>query len=110
MKSTASNAAPPRSTRHKYGVQIEWQGQGLDEVGRDSNSGDIRVRIDKRYFRPTEVDRLLGDPAKAKEVLGWEAKTEIDVLVKEMVEADLLEARRDHLCETSGFRTLNHFE
>lgn len=92
------------------GFQIEWEGKGLDEVGRDAVSGKILVRIDERYFRPTEVDFLLGDPTKTKEVLGWEAKTGIDQLVEEMVQADLKEAQRDHLCKTSGFETLNNFE
>lgn len=92
------------------GFQIEWEGTGLDEVGRDAASGEVLVRIDERYFRPTEVDYLLGDPAKAKEKLGWEAKTGIDELVEEMVQADLEEAKRDHLVKTSGFKTLNNFE
>lgn len=92
------------------GFQIEWEGKGLDEVGRDSTTGQALVRIDERYFRPTEVDFLLGDPSKAKEKLGWEAKTDIDELVEEMVQADLQEAQRDHLVKTSGFKTLNNFE
>ena len=92
------------------GFQIEWEGKGLDEVGRDVASGKVMVRVDKRYFRPTEVDFLLGDPTKTKEVLGWEAKIQIDELVEEMVKADLKDAQRDHLCKTSGFKTLNHFE
>lgn len=92
------------------GFQIEWEGEGLDEIGCDVASGKVLVRVDERYFRPTEVDFLLGDPSKAKEVLGWEAKTGIDGLVEEMVQADLREAQRDHLCKTSGFQTLNNFE
>lgn len=92
------------------GFQIAWEGEGLDEVGRDVASGKVMVRVDERYFRPTEVDFLLGDPTKAKEVLGWEAKTQIDELVEEMVKADLKDAQRDHLCKTSGFKTLNNFE
>lgn len=92
------------------GFQIEWEGKGLNEVGRDASSGKVMVRIDERYFRPTEVDFLLGDPAKAKDKLGWEATTNIDELVEEMVQADLQEAQRDHLVKTSGFKTLNNFE
>lgn len=92
------------------GFQIEWEGKGLDEIGRDAASGKALVRIDERYFRPTEVDFLLGDPTKTKEKLGWVAKTDIDGLVEEMVQADLKEAQRDHLCKTSGFETLNNFE
>lgn len=92
------------------GFIIEWEGEGLNEVGRDSMSGKVMVRVDKRYFRPTEVDLLLGDPTKASEKLGWKAKVSIDELVEEMVKADLQEAQRDHLCKTSGFQTLNNFE
>jgi GDPmannose 4,6-dehydratase len=92
------------------GFNVEWEGEGLDEVGREAASGKVLVRIDKRYFRPTEVDFLLGDPTKAKQVLGWQAKIGFDELVQSMVKADLREAQRDHLCKTSGFQTLNNLE
>ena len=68
---------------------IEWSGSGLDEVGKDANTGKVLVEIDPRYFRPTEVDYLLGDPTKAKTDLGWSASILFSDLVKEMVEADL---------------------
>ena len=73
------------------GITIEWQGETgtVDEVGVDTATGNTVVRIDTDYFRPTEVDLLLGDPTKAKEKLGWTSKTSFDDLVKEMVEADL---------------------
>lgn len=69
--------------------EIEWNGSGLDETGTDKRSGKVLVRIDSRYFRPTEVDCLLGDPSKAKEVLGWEHTTPFRRLVAEMMEQDL---------------------
>ena len=69
------------------GVTITWQGKGVDETGSDQN-GTVVVRVDPAYFRPTEVDLLLGDPKKAKEQLGWVPKTDLDALIKEMVEAD----------------------
>lgn len=72
-------------------MPIEWRGKGLDEVGVNAQSGEELVKIDPVYFRPTEVDLLLSDPAKAKEVLGWEHKTTFDELVEEMVRADLEE-------------------
>lgn len=72
------------------GVTIEWHGEGVDEVGIDSDSGAVRVRIDPRYFRPTEVDQLLCDPAKAKKILGWECTVTFPELVEDMVKADLL--------------------
>jgi len=77
-------------------IQIRWKGVGVDEVGVDQNDRVV-VRIDSRYFRPTEVDLLLGNPAKIKKVLGWEAKTSFDELVKEMVQADLQEVNVSHL-------------
>jgi GDPmannose 4,6-dehydratase len=69
--------------------RIEWQGEGVDEVGIDARSGDVLVQIDPRYFRPTEVDLLLGDPSKARRVLGWHHKITFPKLVSEMVTSDL---------------------
>lgn len=73
----------------EVGRTIEWRGEGVDEQGLDADTGQVLVEIDPRYFRPTEVDLLLGDPTKAKEVLGWEHSTPFAQLVKEMVETDL---------------------
>lgn len=73
----------------QVGRQIAWRGDGVDEVGYDSKTNDIVVEVDSRYFRPTEVDQLIGDPAKAKRVLGWTHQTSFVDLVSEMVEADL---------------------
>lgn len=72
-------------------VKIEWRGEGLEEQGVNAKTGDVLVRIDPVYFRPTEVDLLLSDPTKAREVLGWEHKTSFAELVEEMVRADLAE-------------------
>jgi GDPmannose 4,6-dehydratase len=74
---------------------IHWRGRGGDEVGICARSGEELVRIDPRYFRPTEVDRLQGDPSKARAALGWHHRTTFAELVREMVEADLAEVRRD---------------
>jgi GDPmannose 4,6-dehydratase len=71
------------------GMPIEWEGEGTNEVGRNADSGAVVVRIDKRYYRPTEVDQLLGDPSKAREKLGWKPTVLFDQLVKIMTEADL---------------------
>ncbi len=73
------------------GVAIEWRGAGVKERGFDSASGAVRVEIDQRYFRPTEVDCLIGDPAKAERVLGWRATTKFEALVRDMVAADRAE-------------------
>ncbi|MEE4355992.1 MAG: GDP-mannose 4,6-dehydratase [Desulfococcaceae bacterium] len=94
----------------EIGITVRWEGAGTDEVGKDSESGKVLVRIDPRYFRPTEVDFLLGDPAKAKEKLGWESRVSFGKLVKMMVAEDIREAERDRLCQKEGFPTFQHFE
>jgi GDPmannose 4,6-dehydratase len=73
----------------RIGRSIEWKGAGVDEVGLDSATGEILIRVDSRYFRPTEVDLLLGDPSKAQRVLGWKHKITFPELVSDMVESDL---------------------
>jgi GDPmannose 4,6-dehydratase len=92
------------------GMQIEWIGSGLQEQGIDRKSGRAVVKIDARYFRPTEVEALLGDASKAQEKLGWTAQTSFEDLVREMVEADLEAARRDALVAREGFKTYKHHE
>ena len=77
------------------GRPIAFEGEGIDEKGRCAKTGDVLVEIDPRYFRPTEVDLLIGDPAKAKEKLGWEHKTSVRELVREMVRADLIAIPRE---------------
>lgn len=77
----------------QIGRTIIWEGEGIDEVGRDAKTNKILIRIDPKYFRQTEVDLLIGDPTKAKKVLGWEAKIELEELVSEMVEVALRNAR-----------------
>jgi GDPmannose 4,6-dehydratase len=86
----------------KVGRMIEWQGKGVDEIGIDGCNGKILVRIDPRYFRPTEVDLLLGDPSKARRVLGWHHKVTFPELVSEMVNSDLeVIAKEFHQSERS---------
>ncbi|KAI0267284.1 hypothetical protein BC834DRAFT_981273 [Gloeopeniophorella convolvens] len=71
------------------GVQIQWSGQGVKEVGKDAQSGRVLVQVDPMYFRPAEVEQLLGRPTKAEKLLGWKRQVDFDTLVKEMVEADV---------------------
>ncbi len=101
------------------GISLAWDGSGLQETGRVVSApdtptgpkpGDVVVRIDPRYFRPTEVDTLLGDPTKAKEKLGWVAKTSFETLVAEMIAADLRTAQRDALVAREGYTIFNHHE
>jgi GDPmannose 4,6-dehydratase len=79
----------------EVGRGIEWRGKGIDETGVDGKSGKTVVRIDPQYFRPTEVDELIGDASKARQKLGWTPKTTFAQLVKEMVAGDLAIARRE---------------
>ncbi len=103
----------------EVGVRLRWEGEGIEETGivdriegRTSalRDGDKVVRIDPGYYRPTEVDHLLGDPTKAKEVLGWEPRVTFDALVRTMVQEDLKEADRDRLCDIAGFPVNRHVE
>jgi GDPmannose 4,6-dehydratase len=91
-------------------ITMRWEGEGVDEKGYDEATGACLVEVDKRYFRPTEVETLLGDPTKAKEKLGWVPKITLDEMVKEMVDNDVMIAKRDALCEKEGFRTNRYFE
>jgi GDPmannose 4,6-dehydratase len=75
------------------GIELEWTGRGLDEEGRRADTGAVVVKIDPRYFRPTEVDALLGDASKAREKLGWRPRWTLEALIEEMVAADVQEAR-----------------
>jgi GDPmannose 4,6-dehydratase len=95
---------------HEVKIGIRWEGEGVDEKGYDTDSGNAIVEVDKRYFRPTEVETLLGDPTKAKKKLGWTPKVTFKELVSEMVREDLKEAERDALCKREGFRTFKYHE
>ena len=79
----------------RIGRTIEWRGQGVDEKGIDAKDGRVLVEVDPRYFRPTEVEQLLGDPSKARQRLGWHHKITFDELVREMVDSDLAEMKRE---------------
>jgi GDPmannose 4,6-dehydratase len=91
-------------------MQIEWQGEGVDEVGIDASTGRTLIHVDPRYFRPTEVETLLGDPSKARKKLGWEAEVTFAELVEEMVDSDLEVANRDALVAKEGYRVYKHHE
>jgi len=107
----------------ELGIRLRWEGQGVEEVGIVGavdaarvggksvlQQGDTVVRIDPRYFRPAEVDTLLGDPRKAKQKLGWEARISFKEMVEEMVRTDLEIARRDELVRQSGFQVYDYNE
>jgi len=92
------------------GKTIRWEGSGVEEKGYDESSGKLLVAVDPRYFRPTEVETLLGDPGKAKEKLGWEPKITLEEMVHEMMENDLQLARRDALVKEHGYRAFDYHE
>ena len=89
----------------EVGITLEWSGSGVDETGRDVKSGNILVSIDPAYFRPTEVDLLIGDASKAREKLGWQPTCDLQQMIEEMIKADLEEARKDQLLQSGGFQT-----
>jgi len=78
------------------GMVIKWTGTGVDEIGVDAFTGQVLARIDPKYYRPTEVDLLLGNPTKAKNILNWQATITFRDLIKEMVESDLSQIQREH--------------
>lgn len=92
------------------GLSICWEGEGSGEKGIDRGSGNCIVKVDSRYYRPTEVDSLLGDPCKAAEELGWVPRITFEEMVIEMAEHDLKLARRDALCKEKGFDVCDYHE
>ncbi len=93
----------------EIGIKIRWQGSGVDEIGIDANGKTI-IAVDPKYFRPTEVESLLGDATKARQKLGWTPKISFDELVCEMVREDLKSAQRDELVKQHGFKTMDYNE
>ena len=85
------------------GIDIKWQGEGREEKGTNAATGEDLVEVDAMYFRPTEVDILLGDASKAQKILGWQPKVELEELVQMMVESDLKEAEHEAMCLREGF-------
>ena len=95
---------------HEVGIEIDWQGKGVDEKGSNASNGQVLVEIDSRYFRPTEVETLLGNPAKAYKHLGWKASTSFDDLVREMMAADMKDAEKDEMWMRTGNPIFRYYE
>jgi GDPmannose 4,6-dehydratase len=93
----------------EIGLEVNWRGKGIEEKGYDK-SGNCIVAVDPRYFRPTEVESLLGDPTKAREKLGWTPRTTFAQLVSEMASEDLKSAQRDELIKKHGFKSMDYHE
>jgi GDPmannose 4,6-dehydratase len=94
----------------EMGMDIEWRGEGLEETGVDLKTGRTVIAVDRRYFRPTEVDTLLGDATKARSQLKWSPRTSFAELVKEMAQHDLSLAERDRMVTEQGYRVSRHHE
>ena len=89
----------------EVGITLGWSGRGVDEVGRDTKTGNTVVSVDPTYFRPTEVDLLIGDATKAREKLGWKPTLDLQQMIEEMIASDLEEARKDQYLQSGGFKT-----
>ena len=98
-----TNQKFPFTNKNDNSPAITWEGTGIDEVGRRADTNEIIIRIDKRYFRPTEVDELLGDSTKAKEKLNWEPQISLSQLISEMIDEDIKEAKKDAILKMEGF-------
>ena len=104
----------------EHGITLSWKGEGMKETGivasvegeasEKLSPGDVIVQVDPRYFRPTEVESLLGDPTKAKEKLGWTPTTSFNDMVTEMARNDMSEAKKDALCKQEGYKTFDYNE
>jgi len=92
------------------GIVLSWKGKGVEEKGINQADGKVLVEIDPRYFRPAEVDLLIGDPSKAREKLGWQPKVKLPELVKMMVEYDIELAKREVHLKEGGYKTENYYE
>jgi len=91
-------------------IKVRWEGEGVEEKGYNDESGEVLVEIDKRYFRPTEVDMLIGDPSKAEKELGWKAQCSLQEMVSEMMNADLDLFKKDEYLKKGGHKVLNYHE
>jgi len=98
------------TSARQLGISICWEGKGVEEKGINEENNKIIVAVDPGYFRPTEVDNLLGDASKAREKLGWEPRISFQQLISEMVIEDMKEAQKDNLCRQEGYKTYDHFE
>ena len=94
----------------EIGVKLRWEGEGVDEKGFNMETEEVVVEVDPNYFRPTEVELLIGDPTKANTELGWKHKYDLAGLVKDMIQSDLKLFQKDKYLKEGGFQTLNYFE
>ena len=93
--------------KEKGGKGIIWEKSGVNEIGRRADTKEVVVRVDPRYFRPTEVEQLLGDPSKARKKLGWKSNKSLNQLISEMIDEDSNDAKKDYLLMKKGFSVYN---
>jgi GDPmannose 4,6-dehydratase len=91
-------------------ISIRWEGEGPDEKGMEEKTGQVIIAVDPEYYRPTEVNELLGDATKARSKLGWKPDISFEEMIREMIDADMEAAQKDYLCLQEGFQTFNHFD
>ena len=89
---------------------IIWEGEGIKEIGKRADTGDVVIKIDPRYFRPTEVKTLLGNSLKAKEILGWEPRITLEEMIEEMISNDIKEAKKERLLNQKGYKIATSIE
>jgi len=94
----------------EIGITLKWEGKDVDEKGIDAKTGKIIVEVDPRYFRPTEVELLIGNPERAHKELGWKHKYTLKELVSEMVQEDVKLFQKDRYLKEGGHRTFDYFE
>ena len=92
--------------KNRGGPSILWEGEGVHEVGIRADNNEIVIRVDSQYFRPTEVDQLLGDSSKAFKKLGWKPKTNLEELAEEMINLDMEEAKKEFVLRKKGFNII----
>jgi len=97
-------------TFREIGIDLVWQGKGVNEKGINKKNSKVIIEIDPRYFRPTEVDLLIGDPSKARNKLGWEPKVKLSELIKMMIEYDIDLVKKEIHLKNGGYKTENHYE
>ena len=94
----------------EVGIELRWEGEGVEEKGINGSTDEVVVEVDSKYFRPTEVGLLIGDPSKAEKELGWKHKYELADLLKEMVLSDVKLFEKDRYLKEGGYQTMNYFE
>ena len=95
---------------NEIGIKLVWKGSGSNEKGLNAENGSTLIEVDENYYRPTEVDLLIGDPSKANEILGWKHKYDLKKMVIEMVKSDVKLFEKEEFLKSNGFEINNYFD